>query len=256
MDELMIMEAFASLYIDDEDDVFEEGSTINYLDKMKKEFNKPFKDATKACNKAIRAKDFKTARKEFDTMKKLVDKLDRDVRDIPEGELTDAILCSVITMVYHDLRNAITGSILIALGTAMAGSGAVKAVMTDGGQGGMRTALGAGLIAAGGTIVAIGPLANIISAIRDIAKSDKDGANKYNLMISEWQKFIAGTQKYLGGVEAKIDKAEAKCKKAKTVNESAAFKSAKLAIYEACDNGEITDDQKDELLNRLNITFN
>lgn len=255
MDELMIMEAFASLYIDDEDDVFEERSTINYLDKMKKDFNKPFKDATKACNKAIRAKDFKTARKEFDTMKTLVDKLDRDIRDIPEGELTDAILCSVITMLYRDLKNAGVGTILIALGTVMVGSGAVGVAMTDGEKGGIGALLGTSLIGAGGTIIAIGPLANIITSIRDIAKSDKDGANKYNLMISEWQKFIAGTQKYLSGVEAKIDKAESKIKKAKTVEESAAFKSAKLAIYEACDNGEINDDQKDELLNRLNLTF-
>lgn len=254
MDELEIMEAFASLYIDDEDDVFEEGSTINYLDKMKKEFNKPFKDATKACNKAIRAKDFKTARKELDTMKMLVDKLDRDIRDIPESDLTDTVLCGVIGILHHALRNVEIGAILIALSAVMApeaymGKGGLYRTDTPIKKLSMPTAV------AGGTIIALTPLVSILSAIRDIDKSNKTGMNKYNLMISEWQKFITHAQKYLSQVETKIDKAEAKIKKAKTVKESAAFKSAKLAIYEACDNGEISDNQKDELLNRLNLTF-
>lgn len=231
---LEILEAF---------DVFEEDEVLteSYADNLIKAdcnvFKKDIKELGKQYKKDLKAKDFKAARKDIKEMRKAVDKFNKAFRNIPEPSLTEAIVTTAFTTLARACVMAGTFAILDLALAAVFGMDP-SSVKSD---------------------FASGSVASVVSSAIGIYKSDSTGTNKYNDLYNMWVEYIDVINKNIDKCEDNINKVEAKYKEAqkdeKETTESVAYENARLAIYEACANNEITLDEREDLLADLHDTF-
>lgn len=231
---LEILEAF---------DVFEEDEVLteSYADNLIKAdcivFKKDIKALGKQYKKDLKAKDFNAARKDVKEMRKAVDKFNKAFRNIPEPSFTEAIVTTAFTTLARACVMAGTYAMIDLALSAVFGMDP-SSVKSD---------------------FAFGSVASVVSSAIGIYKSDSTGTNKYNDLYNMWVEYIDVINKNIDKCEDNINKVEAKYKEEqkaeKETTESVAYENARLAIYEACANNEITLDEREDLLADLYDTF-
>ncbi len=227
-----VLECYSSsIMMDDEDETFEEGVNLDARQELKRiqsTYRKTMKEVRKLC------KDHK--------YKDASEKAEQLVKDIRAAKETvekmqsnvDSVIWSFLsTWTLNFLRN------LVALCLAPL-SNDVSVYIQE-----LKN-----LVDAWGK-----PIANALNG-----KLTLDDFNIYkNTILSrfkELDKSVKKTVVALRAAQERFDKKEKEAaKKDKAVKESAEFKNAKYALYEACHNGEITIEEREELFKDLQDKF-
>lgn len=231
---LEILEAFD---VFEEDEVLTESYAGNLIKTDCDTFKKDIKELGKQYKKDLKAKDFTAARKDVKEMRKAVDKFNKAFRDIPEPSLTEAIVTSAFTTLTKAYVMVGTFAMLDLALAAVFGTSVPSAKSEFKWE----------------------AATSVVNTAAGMFKSDAEGNNKYNDLYNMWVKYIDGINKNIDKCEDNINKVEAKYKEEqkaeKETTESVAYENARLAIYEACANNEITLDEREDLLADLHDTF-
>ena len=252
----IMIESLSEEIFGDEDDVVEEGANLE----SRKYFNfakKEFKNLCKEYKKNIRAAKFKEARKNVDMMKSILTRTEK-VLDEKEGDLGSTIL----GWFADSLRTYATSYLIMLPGTVglkATITGAMTANPITAVIGGVTVVLGSvGYLVA--TIVSIKEfIKKICGIINEIKKPGDVTADTFNLYRNNLKTETKVMLKLTDKLKEHIDEVEDAYKEslkeqkkaAKAVKESEEFDREKLAIYEACHNGEITVEEREELLYEL-----
>ena len=252
---LMITESLVD-YNDDEDEVLTEGANLESR-KIVLEAKKAYKKLFKEYKKNVKSANFKEARKNVKDMKVVVTKAGR-LLDNEKGGVDSAILGFFATFV-KDFMVGFTAALPGSIGMGYANALALRGKVVNPVIGGISIgAYNVGMIVSALYAVktAIKDTVSIVNAIKKEKVVTADVFNRYRNRLSqkidEMLDSIDKMNDNIDSVEAAYKEAlKTKRQSDKVAKESADFDAEKLAIYEACHNGEITVEEREELLHEL-----
>lgn len=239
----MMIDAYESFFNDDDFfddiDVVEEGANIEYMKKIKSS-KKLFRTAVKDYKAALKVNDFARAKKDLKDMDNILEDTKKEIEEnadtIPQKYI-GTWLAAIITFGK--------GLLLLALGLVpIVGN------------------IGAPIIAIRGAIVEAEELAQGRKTLaKDSLKNDdmKDMTASSNLLKTKAVGIITNYQRKLKVLDQKIDQAlkdrrkleRAAEKNSKVTKESVEFEEKKLMLYESCQNGDITVEEREQLISEL-----
>lgn len=242
----MLVEAESDLLFDDEEE-FEEGANIDNT-KIFVKLLKDVKPVFKSCKKAIKNEDYDKAKEKLKELKEYTSKAAKEVDNIKGDEWS-----AFAGIVLKFLKYFAIGLASMAPSTIYVGVKGWRAA------GNVTAALAIGGKAVRGAADVKGTL-NSITGIADSIKKEKNiTADTFNPVKQKIVRSIKALDRQIETLERKVEKAEKlrnterenRRKRDRIAKESVEFEKAKLAIYRACENGEITLEEREDLLVEL-----
>lgn len=229
-----------------------EGYNID-LHKINKKNKKEFKNASKLCKKAIKACDYPAARKYAKIMITIMENNKRTIQKMKSDSLVSTIIGYFIESIKMELESLVAMIAPVSLATVGTVTGHIVLGMVGAG-GAYATAVVMVIKNIKKVYDDVLTLANELKHCDDIT-SDKFNWYKTNLIkLSDRAiKQAKEIYKHIDEFEDTYNKSKADDeKKEKLTKESAQYRMDKLDIYKACRRGDITIEEREELLEDLN----
>lgn len=234
----MMIDAYESFFNDDDffddTDVVEESVNTGYMKKIKT-VKKLFRVTVKDYKAALKVNDFARAKKDLKDIDHILENIKKEIEEY-DDTMPEKILDSLLGFV------AIAGKYL--------------------------------LVIALGLVPVVGKIGAVIIGIRELIKDSEDlnegrkavtkksskKDEKYlNVIKTKAVGIIVKYQKYIAVIDQKIDQASRDRKKleraaeknSKVTKESVEFEEKKLMLYESCQNGDITVEEREQLISEL-----
>ena len=251
-------------FLFDDDDTFTEGANID-MTKAVKKYVGEIKKSGKLYKNAIKSNNFSDARKAISSIRSNIDDAIKTVNSIP-SDTSSAVLGTIARAIIM-MAKVLIPSFGIGVVGGVAG-GTIKKLSLHAITQITAFNIIRSVVGISSSIISvitslkeiIGQLTEIINKIKNSKEVTADTFNAYkNGIIVDLKKFKENTKK----METTVNEMEKKykelqkeaSKKEKSVKESAEFVANRKAIYEACANGEITLDEREELLHDLNREY-
>ena len=253
-----LLAIIAESYLDDDfdEEFVTEGANLESR-KIFVEAKKDYKKLLKEYKKNVKSANFKEARKNVKDIKVVLVKASKAL-DSEKGGVNSAILGNMAVFMKDFMVGfsaALPGSVGMGFTSVLAMKGKTITPVIGG------ISVGAyyiGLIVSAvyGAKATIKDVVSIINAIKQEKNVTADVFNRYRLRLSQkMDDLIDATEKmnkHIDEVESAYKEAvKTKNQKEKVAKESAEFDAEKLAIYESCHRGEITVEEREELLSEL-----
>lgn len=241
-----------------EDETTTDGETVTEgynidLHKINKKNKKEFKNASKLCKKAIKACDYPAARKYAKIMITIMENNKRTIQKMKSDSLVSTIIGYFIESIKMELESLVAMIAPVSLATVGTVTGHIVLGMVGAG-GAYATAVVMVIKNIKKVYDDVLTLANELKHCDDIT-SDKFNWYKTNLIkLSDRAiKQAKEIYKHIDEFEDTYNKSKADDeKKEKLTKESAQYRMDKLDIYKACRRGDITIEEREELLEDLN----
>lgn len=234
LNDMLLETALDLLYEDDEteDDPVTEGANIDYL-KIVKTYKSEYKTELKKFKGLMKNKDFNGARKCLDKAADIVNHMKKEIESIDNDSLTSAVIALIITSVITFIKHLLV-MIIPVVGIPASSIAVYNDMMKDS--------------------------ATLLNQTKNKTKDvDRGDFNKFRIkagsLCAKLSKRIEGLKDYVDKKEKDIKEIEKEQKKKVNVRESTEYKEKKLSIYESCQKGEITIEEREELLADMDREF-
>lgn len=229
-----------------------EGYNID-LHKINKKNKKEFKNASKLCKKAIKACDYPAARKYAKIMITIMENNKRTIQKMKSDSLVSTIIGYFIENIKMQLESLVAMIAPVSLATVGTVTGHIVLGM-----------VGAGGAYATAVVMVIKNIKKVYDDVLTLANELKhcdeitsDNFNWYKTSLIKLSdraiKQAKEIYKHIDEFEDTYNKSKADDeKKEKLTKESAQYRMDKLDIYKACRRGDITIEEREELLEDLN----
>lgn len=210
---------------------------------------KAVKDTTKKIRKAVKDKNFKEAKKLFAELDKKLADAENAINNIAAGDNFDFAISTIAVCAQVLIKCFILMLPATSFGAAAgaaAAAGKLKIAMVLLGTGNV-TGLVGGFTAS--ITEAMNTFNDLINAINKIKNKKELTADDFNPAKTRAVKYVKDLRAIAKRYEKHVEKLEKK--DPAVLKEAAEYDAKRIAIYEKCQNGEITVEAREELLESL-----
>ena len=244
-----------------EDETFTEGANIE-MTKASKKYISEIRTYSKMYKNAIKTNNFNDARKAISKLRENINDAIKTIKSI-ESDSTGSVILGMIARSGIMMIKTFIPSFGIGLTTGAPTVAIVKTGLTTGKLKAITIIQSVGKIATAITVSitmmkeSIDQMVEIVNNIKKKDEITADAFNSYkNGLIIEFKRFgkaVDNMEKNVNAIEKKYKELEIESKKKeKAVKESEDFINARKSIYESCNRGEISLDEREDLLQDLN----
>lgn len=226
-----IIQCYEAVSMDNEDlDVVTEGTNLDARAILKK-FKKEYKKEMREIKKNIKTENFDVAKKGCEKLLEILKEVKKEMTNLEGASTVSSVIFGFFTSFSVNFLRSFTLCLIPYFGSIIA---SIMKLINEWSK----------------------PLQKAING--EYLELDDFNAykNAVESKIGSMERVIKNTMKKIDSLKKESEKAKLqKAKEEKEIKESAEFKAEKFALYEACNRGEITIEEREELFQNLRDKF-